>query len=78
MGHVARMRDEKCIQNSMKGKGRDIIPRLRCEYNFKTCFHVGWIYVAQDRDHCQVILKPIMNLIGSVKGWELLNQLRND
>jgi hypothetical protein len=34
---------------------------------------VGWIYVGQDKDHWQVLVKAVIESSGSIKCWKFLS-----
>jgi hypothetical protein len=38
---------------------------------------MGWIHLAQGRDHQLALVNMVMNLTGFVKCWEFFEQLSN-
>jgi hypothetical protein len=75
--YVARMRDEKCIQNFsrktlMEENFIDI--RCRCENSVEMDLtgiwykHVDWIQLAQDRIHWRALVNTVTNLWVFIKG----------
>jgi hypothetical protein len=70
-GYVARMRDDKCVQNTgRKSEDRRPFERLRQGWkdNVITDLReirwevVDWIHPAQDRDRWQAVVNTVMNL----------------
>jgi len=71
-GHVARMGEERGVYRVLVGKpeGRRPRGRPRCRWvdNIRmdlqevSCWYMGWIGLAQDKDRWQTLVSAVMNL----------------
>jgi hypothetical protein len=85
-GYVARMREMNAyniLVGKLEGKRPLGRSRRRWEDNRVDLREIGlegveWTYLAQVRDQWQAVVNTVMDLRGSIKGGEFLDQLSDD